>query len=243
MLCARVRVPNGYRVLGIDTGAGHDGFADKFRRVRAATLMGRLLIDRIVEHDGANGIPWDGYLSRITVPQYVARFRDRLPPKLAGREFLRLFGELDDSTIRVEPDVVYRIRSRTEHHIYEHQRTLSFVEAVSRLAAGENDACQVVGELMAASHWSYGQRCGLGSREADLLVRLLRARGASAGICGAKVSGRGCGGTVTVWMKDDPTAESALHGTLDEYRQQTGFTPRLLHPGARGGYAATVQRV
>ena len=108
----------------------------KYRRVRTATFMGRFLIDRIVGHDGAGNLRWDGNLSRISVADYVDRFRDRIPTRLKGSEFLKRFGETGDPLTSVAAEVVYKIRSRTEHHVYEHSRSCIGSSKGSRASHG-----------------------------------------------------------------------------------------------------------
>jgi L-arabinokinase len=173
-------------------------------------------------------------LAGIGVDDYVRRFRDRLPRKLKGSEYLDRFGPLEESGTTIEPNATYRVRSRTEHHIYEHDRSCRFVELVRSARGGDEAGLIGAGEVMFASHWSYGQRCGLGCAEADTLVTLLRARGAGQGIYGAKVSGRGCGGMICVLMRDDRTARSALESCVDEYRRSTKRTATI-HSGTRPG--------
>jgi galactokinase len=87
---------------------------------------------------------------------------------------------------------------------------------------------------MEASHWSYGQRCALGSVESDLLAHLIRDSDAAVGVYGVKVVGQGCGGTIAVLMKSGDRAEAALAAAMTEYSKQTGRTPRLLRGSMPG---------
>ncbi|MGB2985885.1 MAG: galactokinase family protein, partial [Phycisphaerae bacterium] len=222
-IAGSIRVPDELAVIGIDCGAIHPDAKLKFERVRTAAFMGRDLIDRIIRHGGVGRLKWDGYLSQISVTDYVERFRDRLPTKFKGSEYLARFGETGDPLTRIDPDFVYKIRSRTEHHIYEHARACQFVECLSRAIRNEDDrALSKTGELMYASHWSYGQRCGLGSVETDLLVNLIRGHGVDAGIYGAKATARGCGGVVAVLMRADDRAMAAVNAAVDKYQSKTG---------------------
>ena len=95
---------------------------------------------------------------------------------------------------------------------------------------------------MYASHWSYGQRCGLGSIETDLLVNWIRRSGESAGIHGAKISGRGCGGVVTVLMDATEPARLALDQAVRHYQQQSGHTPSILRGAVDGAWHTGVIR-
>lgn len=241
---AQLPLPDNLTVAGIDTGSIHDEAKLKYTRVRTASFMGRALIDRIVKHDGADLLQWNGLLACVSVSDYVDRFRDRIPTKLKGSEFLDRFGETGDPLTRVEPPFVYKIRSRTEHHIYEHARACEFVECLSRaIRNNDEQALHGAGELMYASHWSYGQRCGLGSIATDALVRLIRENAAHAGVYGAKISSRGCGGVVVVLMRSGEKEMEALSAVLKRYQAETGNKPVLLQDSLPGALISGVQRL
>ncbi len=239
-----MRLPDGLTMIGLASGSRHADFVTKYRRVRTATFMGRHLIDRIVRHDGAGNLSWDGHLSRISVADYVERFRDRIPTRLKGSEFLERFGETGDPLTSVAAEDVYKIRSRTEHHVYEHSRSCRFVEGLSRFSrSGDRTILGEVGELMYASHWSYGQRCGLGSIQTDLLVNLIRRYGSSVGIHGARISGRGCGGVVGVLMDETDAAEQAIQQACQAYEEKTGKSPTILRGSLPGAMVAVARAV
>lgn len=231
-----VAVPDGVELFGVDCGFQRQDTKERYDCVRTATFMGRLLIDRIIQHDGHTQIPWDGRLSRISINDYVDYFRDRLPTRITGRDFLQRFGETGDPQTTIIPDEVYKVRSRTEHHIYEHARSCQFVELLSRAGRVRDEHALVkAGGVIAASHWSYGQRCGLGSVETDLLVQLIRRYGDASGVYGAKITGRGCGGTVAILAKSHDRTRTAVSAALNEYERRTGRTPRVFRgslPGA-----------
>jgi len=201
-----------------------------------ATAMGRELIGRIIAHAGLGNATWDGYLSRISVSDFVERFRDRIPTKITGGAFTDRFGEPDVLFGPVDPSFVYKVRSRTEHHVYEHDRAMQFVQYLTRAARVSDDgqSLAAAGELMYASHWSYGQRCGLGGIETDLMVNLLRKHGQQAGIFGAKITGQGCGGVVGVLMRDTDEAMGAVERAMEAYQAAKNLTPRLLRSTGAG---------
>ena len=234
-----IPLPADLALVGVDSAVIHPNARVKYDRARTAAFMGRTLIDRIIRHDGGDDQHWDGYLARISVGDYVDCFRDRIPTKLKGREFLERFGETDDPLTRIDPDYTYKIRSRTEHHIYEHDRVCQFVEYLSRsIRNGDYATLSEAGELMYASHWSYGQRCGLGSVETDLLVNLIRQHDENGDVYCAKISGRGCGGVVTVLMHATERARHALQAALDAYYERTGKRATLLEGSSPGGFVA-----
>lgn len=238
-LVDQTRLPEDVLLVGVDCGVVHPEVELKNRRVWVATQMGHYLIGRIVAHERLVQAGCDGYLARVAVRDYVERFRDRLPTKLRGREFVERFGPLERFHDLLEPEFLYKVRSRTEHHIYENSRAHQFVECLRRaVRLDEAAALSQAGELMYASHWSYGQRCGLGAVEADLLTTLIRTHGRGADIYGAKTSGRGCGGTLVVLMRATDRAETALQGALQAYQQRTGISATRMQGSASGALGA-----
>jgi len=230
-----ILLPDDLKLVAVDCGIARSDVRLKYKRVRTAAFMGRALVDRIVHHDGGDMGWWDGHLSRISINDYVYRFRDRIPTKMKGNEFLDRFGETGDPLTRVEPGFVYKIRSRTEHHIYEHARAHQFGECLSRaIRTGDDRGLAEAGELMYASHWSYGQRCGLGDVNTDLLVSQIRRHGEGADIFGAKICGRGCGGVVTALMRATDRAESAFNAALKVYESKAGRAARLVRGSSPG---------
>lgn len=239
-----VQLTDGVRVVGIDCGTIHSDAEIKYRRVRTASFMGRTLIDRIIQHDGKKNMQWDGYLSRVSVTDFVECFRDRIPTKMKGSEFLDRFGDTDDPLTSIEPNINYKIRSRTEHHIYEHTRCQHLMECLSRnIRSGDAQTLVDAQSQMFASHWSYGQRCGLGSIETDLLVNLIRQHGTNSDLYGAKISGHGCGGMVTVLMKPTNQALAALDRVMNDYAEQTNIQPTLMSESTPGAMVSGAQQI
>jgi len=225
------RLPDELILLGVDSGATHPDTCERNRQARTSAHMGRVLVDRIVQHEGPRYARWNGQLARLSVIDYVERFRDRLPAKIKGSEFLSRFGQSDDPGAPIEPDVVYKVRARTEHCVYEHARSCRFVECLSRSRRAD---LTEAGGLMYASHWSYGHRCGLGSLETDLLVQLIRSHGRESDILGAKVTSRGCGGVVAVLMRATDCARSSLDSAVRAYEDQCGRTARFIRGSSPG---------
>jgi L-arabinokinase len=243
-LCGSVRLPDDLLLAAVDSGVLHDDAAEKYRHVRTASYMGRFLIDRIIRHDNIKNVSWDGYLSQLSVTDFVSHFRDRLPTKIKGKEFLARFGETGDPLTRIDPQESYKIRSRTEHHIYEHARSRHFVECLARgIRCGDERAFAEAGEVMYASHWSYGQRCGLGCPQTDLLVNLIRRSKPETGIFGAKVTGRGCGGMVAVLLKRSEKGLAALDAAVADCNARSPRRARILPGSTPGALISGVQRV
>jgi len=238
-----LRLPQGIAVIGIDSGYRHPTAQAKYVDARVAAFMGRAYVEQTLRALGA-AETWGGYLARITVNDYVERLRDRIPTKIKGGAFLERFPDTGCPYARVNPDAVYKIRSRAEHHIYENDRVHQFVERISRLArTGQRTALIEAGELMYASHWSYGQRCGLGTVATDLLVTHLRQRGTADGIYGARVSGHGAGGMVVALMDDTAEARCVVREVVDAYQQESGNASAILTGSSPGVFVAGVRQI
>lgn len=224
-----LELPPALEIIGVDCGTESTDARHTNQHVRAAAAMGRVLVRRIMEHDKLDLGTWNGHLSGLSMTDYVERFRDRLPMKMKGKEFLDRFGDPGDPYAPVKPELLYKVRSRTEHMVYEHARATHFTEFISRgVRKSDPQAYIDAGELMYASHWSYGQRCGLGGVETDYLVSQFRQAGKDRDILGAKICGRGCGGMVAVFKRATPVAEQALADVCGAYQQQMKRMPSVL---------------
>jgi len=239
---AKVKLPKDITVSGADCGVAPMNLAKKLEQARAATFIGRILTDRILRHVGLMDDSWDGRLAGVSVADYVEYVRDRIPTRLKGSEFLARFGPAEDGTTVIVPSTLYKVRSRTEHHIYEEHRSRQFIQCLSSAVRPLplNDLIDC-GEAWYASHWSYGQRCGLGAIEADSLGNFLREEGVEQGIYGAKITGYGCGGLLAILHRDSEGAFQAIERALDVYRARTGRNARLIRGSAPGALVRGAQ--
>ncbi len=238
-----VALPPQAMIIGVDSGAAEDPGASRYTRVRTEAAMGKALIQRIVTHEAIAHDPFNGRLAHVTVSDFVERFRDRLPTRLKGRDFLDRFGQTDDPLTTIDPGLVYKIRSRVEHHVYENARSHQFVQCLLRAARLEDEQSLIsAGELMNASHWSYSQRCGLGTLPTDKLVKLIRGRGVEAGIYGARITGRGCGGSISVLLASADKAMDALQAAVKEYAALGKHQPALLEGSTAGALISGASR-
>lgn len=233
-----LQMPKGAMFAGVYSGLRLPIYHERYADNRAASLIGKFLIEQILKASGDTGDVNGGYLANIPPSEYVRRFRNQLPVKLRGRDLLAHFGQPAELDVTIRPDEIYKVRSRTEHHIYENDRAHRLMERMARARrTGERDALIEAGELMYASHWSYGQRCGMGSIETDLLVNAIRERGPARGLYGAKVTAGGCGGTVAVLMADTPAAREALEEACAAYAVKTRKQPVILLGSSPGAMA------
>ena len=237
-------VPAAIRFWGIDSGVRHRLADQKQRQTRTAAAMGARIIDALHARSTPAAPSIGLCLAGISPLDYVATYRDRLPTRMKGADFLDQYGKLETDAEPVEPEVTYKIRSRTEHHIYENQRCRQFVHLLRRAAQAPHARwLQSAGQLMNSSHWSYGQRCGLGTIETDLLVSLLQKRGIEQGVFGARISGAGAGGMVTVMAANNPRARQVIAEVMDDYEARTGYKPTLYEPGGCGARQWGVRRL
>ncbi|MBN1344889.1 MAG: GHMP kinase [Phycisphaerae bacterium] len=228
-------LPEGVTTVGINSGVKHQVSGTKYAMARVAAFMGHRIILNLLQPHNAGPDPTRGYLANVQPEEYVERFRDRLPTKIRGDEFLRRYGNTIDPVTEIDPNAIYKVRSRTEHHIYENRRVHQFASHLARACrTGQRQPVAEAGLLMYASHWSYGQRCGLGAIETDRLTTLVRERGQSHGFYGAKVSGGGAGGTVVILMDDTERNHAAIDEIANAYQEQSGLTPEVFRGSSDG---------
>jgi L-arabinokinase len=239
-----IPVPGAISFVGVDSGVTHRLAGEKRRQTRTAAAMGARIIDA-VSADATIGRSSIGLcLAGISPEDYVSTYRDRLPTRMRGAEFLDLYGALETDADPVQPEIIYKVRSRTEHHIYENRRCRQFADLMRRTAQMPHAHwLESAGQLMYSSHWSYGQRCGLGTIETDLLVNLLQDCGVEGGILGARISGAGAGGMVVVMASASDRARENIVEVVAEYEARTGRRATLYEPGGTGARRRGVQGV
>jgi galactokinase len=89
---------------------------------------------------------------------------------------------------------------------------------------------------MLAAHASYS-RCGLGTKETDLLVELAMEQ---SGVAGAKITGGGSGGTVCILCPSDREAAIA-ESVAGSYEKHTGTEPRVIQGTSPGALSTPVR--
>jgi galactokinase len=242
-----VAPPPGVELFGIDSGLRHAVVGADYRHVRVAAFMGlRVLAERLGAKVRANGPgrvvleadPLGGYLAKLPPGELTSRLRDALPELQSGAEFLAKFGGISDEATKVEPTATYMVKAATLHPIYEHARVQEFARSLP--AATSIAELTRLGELMFASHASYSA-CGLGSDGTDALVEAARAVGPDSGVFGAKISGGGSGGTVSVLARAD--ALPRLEQLSRDYADRTGRTSRVLAGSSPGAALVPTRRL
>ncbi|MFM7321143.1 MAG: GHMP kinase, partial [Armatimonadota bacterium] len=226
-------VPDGWTVLGIDSGVKHSVAGAGYTGVRVAAFMGaKILSDRA-------GSGFGGWLCRVGSARYhelVAR--EPLPETLSGADFVARHGGILDTVTHVESDIAYPVRAATEHPIHEAERVERFVECLrdaSPAAMSEAGAC------MRASHASYSA-CGLGAAETDLLMELACDGPGAGAVAGAKITGGGSGGTVCLLCRADD-ADRVARDVVEAYGRRTGLSARVVRGTSPGAMAVPVRRL
>ncbi len=233
-LLGQHELPEGVKVLGLSSRVEHRVGGAAYAAARVSAFMGLKVILREKELRGQTIAERDGYLCNLPPQEYLSDYRRLLPEQMTGRQFLDAYGATTDPVTTVDPGATYRVRAGADHPVFENQRVVRFIECMGRARRGDRTALVEAGGLMYASHWSYSWNAGLGCEETDLLVRLVRQRGAESGLYGAKVTGGGSGGTVAVLAEAD--AEEAVHGVAAEYESRTGLAPDVFDGSSPGAF-------
>ena len=248
-------IPEGLAFWGIDSGLRHEVQGADYTEVRVAAFMGyrwlaeaRGLSVRASEREGHVSVSdpeWGGYLARVPRAEFDQRYRELLPERIAGAEFLRRFAGITDPITSVRPLASYRVRAATTHPVYEHARASEFRRLLQspELSAGteagrQRALLERLGALMHETHESYSA-CGIGSSGTDRLVALVAELGPEQGLFGAKITGGGSGGTVAVLGRAG--AGAAVRAVAERYARETGRVPYLFS-GSSPGAAAFGQR-
>jgi galactokinase len=227
-----LELPEGIRVLGINSNVKHDIGGPSYARTRCAAFMGhRLILEHMREQGAARGYelvadPTHGYLANLDPDHYKNLFRAAIPERMRGGTFLDRYGPTIDPVTTIDPDQEYAVRRATDHHVLEARRVRRFVEFLEQArdltGPARGPILDRAGHLMYGSHQSYTDDALLGAPECDLLVKLIRDR-ESEGFYGAKITGGGSGGTVAVLANNSDRAIAGVEDVMREYERQTGL--------------------
>jgi len=248
LLCQRcapqalVKLSEGLRCWAIDSGVRHAVTGIEYEAARAAAFAGyRMICEREnlpLTEDCGGRIPryveprWNGYISNIQPSVFRSSYEEGLPAVVTGNEILASKTTHPDPFTTIRPEVSYRVRACTRYAVEENQRIKTFVE-LARGASSElsGDTCQLMGDLMFQSHWSYTE-CGLGCEATDLLIELVRQECGPGKLFGAKITGGGGGGTVAVLGARD--SEAAFQRVVQSYAQARGLEPYVFEGSSPG---------
>ena len=229
-------IPEDISFWGIDSGVRHSVGGGYYGMVRTGAFMGYRIIAEFAglkvfetETPGVVEVKdpeWNGYLANISPDEFEKEFSPHLPEQISGADFLSRYYGMTDTVTRVEPEKVYQVLTPTAHPVYENARVKYFAELLS--APVTEESLTEMGNLMYGSHESYSA-CGLGTRETDLLVELVKE---SKELYGAKITGGGSGGTVAVMGRKNAGRE--IEKIVDEYEKRTNYRPYVFSGSSMG---------
>jgi galactokinase len=213
-----LKLPAGFRMVAISSGVKQEDVESRYAQTRTAAAIAHSMILAKMREMG-----------NLDQDDYKRFFRSYLPEKMTGAEFITRFGR----EVEVEPAGTYFVQGAADHHILESRRVKQFREFIKQSAALPLEdknrfiLMDKAGHLMYASHLSYMNDARLGSDECDLLVSMVRAREKS-GLYGARMTDRGCGGTVAVLCEVTDRAQQAIDELVGAYQHRTGIQPLAL---------------
>lgn len=232
-----VSIPRDVEFWGIDSGVRHSVVGSDYSSVRIGAFMGYRIIADIAGltankiGDGLVSITdnrWHGYLANISPEEYEINFASAIPDAITGSDFLARYGGTTDTVTRVAPSKTYAVKAPTAHGIYENSRVYAFSALLPNVKTEED--LDTLGALMFASHTGYAT-CGLTEDGTDRLVELVRAN-RDRGLSGARITGGGSGGTVSVLARAG--SEKVIKEIAARYKQETGREPYIFHGSSPG---------
>lgn len=221
-----ISIPDNIYFMGIDSGVRHSVGGSSYTDVRCGAFMGYSIIARHlgvsnddIKHTMLTGnrsaLPYQGYLSNISVSEFEKKFESLLPEKMKGSDFIALYNQTIDPVTYVNPRTTYSVKASSSHPVYENDRVHRFMKFLNE----RNPDVQRLGELMLQSHTSYSA-CGLGSDRTDEIVEEFQK---FPSVTGAKITGGGSGGTVCALAVGD-------EGINDVLRVHSHFSKKYRMP-------------
>ena len=246
---APVKLPADLQIWAIDSGVKHAVTGIEYEAARAAAYVGYRMICEWeglpMQLDESGRIPryveprWNGYLSSMESSLFRSKYEARLPESITGDELLEEGKEHPDPFTLIRSGAPYPVRACTRYAVEENQRIELFVELVRGLSAEPTmTGFRLLGDLMFQSHWSYSE-CGLGSKETDRIIELVREELGAGKLYGAKITGGGAGGTVAVL--GDKNARSSFDRVVSRYAEEQGALPYVFEGSSKGADAFGIQ--
>jgi galactokinase len=195
-----VPLPPGVMAAGWPSGVKHAVSGSPYSTARAASFMGKKILERVLGRALA-------HLAELNPSLIRGVSEELLPQSLTGGEFLARYGAIDDPLSRIEPARRYPLRAAVAFPVEESFRSELAAHLLRGIAGTDpHKSVEAVGELMYQAHAGYSS-IGLGCPETDAMVDAVRELGPSRGFYGARVSGGGSGGTVAVLLKSSAMPE------------------------------------
>jgi len=242
---APVKLPEDLQIWAIDSGVKHAVTGIEYEAARAAAYVGYRMIcewDGLpLQLDTSGRIPryieprWNGYLSNMASSLFRSQYESRLPESISGDAVLLEEKEHPDPFTPIRSGATYPVRACTRYAVEENQRIELFVELVRGLSSEPSaTGFRILGDLMFQSHWSYTE-CGLGSKETDRIIELVRDELGPGKLYGAKITGGGAGGTVAVLGSKN--ARASFERVVNRYADEQGSAPYVFEGSSQGADA------
>jgi L-arabinokinase len=212
-----VVIPEGVRFLGLDSGVRHAVSGASYGDVRTAAFMAFTLAmvrsgvprEAFLEPDT---LPFKGFWANVSPKDFYEKYDILIPPSMKGSDYLDEIGIHIDPVTAVDPVKEYNLFHASLHPVAENSRIKDFLKILQGLPDAEDPEMMLItlGRLMLSSHEGYNS-VGLGEPVTNRIVDLVRQRrGVGNGIYGARISGGGSGGTVSVMIGSDKGYEQLL---------------------------------
>ena len=206
-----IDIPNAIAFVGIDSGVPVSLADEAHGTARAAMFMGYTMIalasgatardlELARETQQWADLPYQGYIATINPSEFEDKFLPILPDVISGQEFFEKYQTSVDIISFIDRDKEYNVLKCTRHPVYENFRAKLFAQIIKNYTTefqNYSDRLSLLGELMYQSHQSYLD-CGLSHPRVDEIVAQVKKRGSKQGLYGARMTGRGAGGTVCI---------------------------------------------
>jgi len=237
-----VKLPEDLQIWAIDSGVKHAVTGIEYEAARAAAYVGYRMVCEWeglpLKLDTSGRIPryveprWNGYLSNMVSSVFRSKYEAKLPESMSGDAILQEGKEHPDPFTSIRSGALYPVHACTRYAVEENQRIELFVELVGGLSVDPTPAgFRLLGDLMFQSHWSYTE-CGLGAKETDRLIELVRDELGEGKLYGAKITGGGAGGTVAVL--GDKNARASFERVVNRYADEQGAAPYVFEGSSQG---------
>ncbi len=231
-------IPAGISFTAIDSGIRHAVSGASYGEVRTAAFMAYSMIalqagaavddlKQAASSGDFSTLPYNGFLANIPLSVFREKYLCHLPESITGAEFLQTYRYSIDKVTSIDPHRTYAIRACGSHPVEEHFRIGLFQQLLTgyRRSAQKQECLKQLGELMYQSHAGYSS-IGLGNEYTSHLVEMVREAGTTSGVYGARITGGGSGGAVSILCegsKGVQTARQIWKNYMTRFKKRTLF--------------------
>ncbi|MBN2413878.1 GHMP kinase [candidate division KSB1 bacterium] len=232
-LLKMVVIPSNIQLIGIHSRVKHHIGGSLYSQTRVATFMGKKIIFSYLKEKSIHN-PYNDYLCNVSTEEWTEKYKSVVPEQIRGDEFIEKYETHEDPATKIEPGKTYYPQKTAEHPVFENFRNQKFIKLLETYFPGDSKENLIqAGNLMYESHDSYSDNCGLGAKETDIIVNLVKKLGPEKGFYGAKITGGGSGGTVAILA--DKNVDDTLKNIATRYHDMTKLKPYIFwgsSPGA-----------